>query len=243
VTIPPLDWWRTVFFYIPVLAVWTIACGTVSLISTLVDRRGHFAHGCARVWSHGILLTTGVRLARDGAPIPSGGQSCVFVANHASFFDIPIIFAALPRQLRIMAKEGLGRIPFIGWHLRLAGHVLVNRERPGAGIFKRMQRMTRQNASLIVFPEGGRSDTGEVERFKPGIFLLAIEHKLPVVPVTIDGSRRVMPPGRLAVARERVTVTVHPAISTEGLARDHARELAERVRQIIARAGSGTPAR
>jgi 1-acyl-sn-glycerol-3-phosphate acyltransferase len=236
VNIPPLDWWRTVFVSIPVLTVWTTVCGTISLASTFIDRRGHFAHRCARVWARGILLTTGVRLERAGHAIPPESESCVFVANHASFFDIPIIFAALPRQLRIMAKEGLGRIPFIGWHLRLAGHVLVNRERPGAGIFKRMQRMTRQNASLIVFPEGGRSDTGDVERFKPGIFLLAIEHRLPIVPVTIDGSRRVMPPGRLMVSPTRVRVTVHPPIATADMTRDHARELAERVRQVV---GSG----
>ena len=233
-TRPPLDWWRTVFISIPVLAVWTIACGTVSLVSTLIDRRGHFAHGCARVWARGILFVTGVRLAREGHAIPPSAESCVFVANHASFFDIPIVFAALPHQLRIMAKEGLGRIPFIGWHLRLAGHVLVNRERPGAGIFKRMQRMTRQNASLIVFPEGGRSDTGAVERFKPGIFLLAIEHKLPVVPVTVVGSRDAMPPGRLAVSSVRVRVTVHPPLPTADLARDDARALAERARQVVA---------
>jgi 1-acyl-sn-glycerol-3-phosphate acyltransferase len=234
VRVPPLDWWLTVFVYIPVLTVWTVACGTVSLVSTLVDRRGHFAHGCARVWAQGILLTTGVRLERGGHPVPPSHDSCVFVANHASFFDIPIIFAALPHQLRIMAKEKLSRVPFIGWHLRLAGHVLVNRENPGAGILKRMQRMTRQNASLIVFPEAGRSADGSVERFKPGIFLLAIQHRLPVVPVTIDGSRHVMPPGRLSVARERVRVVVHDPIATDAFVREDARDLAERARQVVA---------
>jgi 1-acyl-sn-glycerol-3-phosphate acyltransferase len=231
VRLPPLDWWLSVFIYAPVLALWTIGCGTVSLLSTLVDRRGHFAHRVAQVWARGILRVTGVTLERRGT-IPEG--SCVFVANHASFFDIPIIFAALPHQLRIMAKAALGRIPFIGWHLHLAGHLLVNRERPGAAILKRMQRMTQQEASLIVFPEGGRSDDGSVEPFKAGIFLLAIQNGLPIVPVTLDGSRRVMPPGRLAVSRERVRVTVHDVIPTADLSRDGARELAERVRQIVA---------
>jgi 1-acyl-sn-glycerol-3-phosphate acyltransferase len=180
-----------------------------------------------------ILATTGVRIDRRGR-VPDPAQSCVFVANHASIYDIPIVFTAVPHQLRIMAKEALGYIPFIGWHLRLAGHVLVNRRNPGAGIFKRMQRMTGQGASLIVFPEGHRSRDGSVGTFKPGIFLLAIDSRLPIVPVTIDGSRRVMPRGRLAVSAATVQVTVHDAIPTDGLSREDARALARKVQGVVA---------
>ena len=232
-SLPPFHWWRTVFFLIPSIAIYTIVCGVVSLFSTLIDRRGHLAHRCARLWARLIVVTSGVRLERVGE-IPAADQSCVFVANHSSIYDIPIVFTALPHQLRIMAKYALGYVPFIGWHLRLAGHVLVNRTNPGAGIFKRMKRMTRQAASLIVFPEASRSRDGRVGRFKPGIFLLAIESKLPVVPVTVEGSRRVMPKGRLAVTPANVRVTVHTPIATSTMTREDARRLAERVRDVVA---------
>jgi 1-acyl-sn-glycerol-3-phosphate acyltransferase len=236
VTLPPYHWWRTVFFLIPVLAVGTIACGTASLLSTFVDRSGVTAHRIAQAWSRLILWTSGVRLERRGAPLPDASTSAVYVANHASFFDIPILFAAVPRQLRIMAKATLGRVPFIGWHLRRAGHLLVDRERPGAAIFKRMQRTMRHGVSLIVFPEGARTLTGDLDEFKAGIFLLAIEHKLPVVPLSLAGSRDVMPRDRLMVTPGPVRVTVHDWISTVDLTRRDARELARRVRAIIAAA-------
>jgi 1-acyl-sn-glycerol-3-phosphate acyltransferase len=135
-----------------------------------------------------------------------------------------------------MAKATLGRVPFIGWHLKRAGHLLVDRERPGAAILKRMQRILRQGVSLIVFPEGARTLTGELDEFKAGVFLLAIEQKLPIVPLSVSGSRDVMPRDRLMVTPGLVRVTVHEWISTEHLTRRDARELARRVRAIIATA-------
>jgi 1-acyl-sn-glycerol-3-phosphate acyltransferase len=234
VTRPPFNWWRTVFVSIPLVTIYTIVCGAVSLASTLVDRRGFFAHRVARLWGWLILRTTGVTVERSGAPLPPPDQSCIFVANHSSHYDTPILFTALPRQLRTMAKANLGRVPFVGWHLRLAGHLLVDRASPGAAIFKRMQRMTKQGASLYVFPEGSRSSDGHVGRFKGGIFLLAIETKLPVVPVSVRGSRAVMPKGRLTVDPGRVDVIVHEPIVTAAMTRDDARGLATRVQAIVA---------
>lgn len=233
---PPFHWWRTVFFLIPVIAIYTIACGIVSLLSTLVDRRGHAAHWCARLWARLIVRTSGVRIVRTGAELPPDDRSAVFVANHSSIYDIPIVFTAVPRQLRIMAKAALGYVPFIGWHLRWSGHLLVNRARPGASIFKRMQRMARSGASLVVFPEGGRTSDGTPLPFKGGVFLLAIETGLPIVPVTIAGSRDVMPKGRLRTNPATVRVIVHPAIPTAGRSRDEARALATHVRAIVASA-------
>ncbi len=231
---PPFHWWRTVFFLIPVIGFYTIALGIVSLLSTLVDRRGRFAHRCAQWWARLILVTSGVRVERRGAALPPPDESCVFVSNHASIYDIPILFTAVPRQLRIVAKQGLGRFPFIGWHLRWSGHLLVNRQNPGAGIFKKMQRMTRQGASLIVFPEGSRTPDGGVRRFKGGTFLLAVENGWPIVPLSVSGSRTVMPKGRLMVCPADTRVVVHEAIPTAGLTREDVRALADRVQRLVA---------
>lgn len=233
-TFPPFHWWRTVFVLIPVIGLYTIGLGILSLTSSLVSHDGHFAHRCAQWWARLILITSGVRVDRRGAALPAADASCVYVANHASIYDIPILFTALPRQLRILAKAGLGRFPFIGWHLRRAGHLLVDRRNPGASVFKKMRGMTQQGASLIVFPEGSRSPDGDVMPFKGGVFLLAIESGLPIVPVSVAGSRTAMPKGRLMVCPARVRVTVHEAIPTVGLTRDDARALANRVRGLIA---------
>jgi 1-acyl-sn-glycerol-3-phosphate acyltransferase len=235
VKLPPFHWWRTVFFLIPAIGLYTIACGTVSLVSTFVDRRGHFAHACARAWSWLILRTTGVTVSVHGQ-VPAGTRSAVFASSHQSFYDIPVLFWTVPHQLRIISKASIGSFPFLGWHLRRAGHLLVDRENPGAGVLKKMQKMIAQEASLIIFPEGTRSKDGRVGRFKGGVFLLAIDSQLPVVPVSVSGSRHIMPKDRLMTCPGHVEVTIHPAIDTAGMTRENARELAARVQAIVASA-------
>lgn len=236
--IPPYHWWRTVFFLIPAIAVYTIVLGTISVLSTLVDPSGDYGHHCARAWAWLILRTTGVRLTVRGVERLETHRSYVFASNHQSIYDIPIIFVALPLQLRIVAKDSLGSFPFLGWHLRRTGHLLVDRKKPGAGIVKKMARLVGGARSLIVFPEGTRSVDGTVARFKGGMFLVAIDAGLPVVPVSIASSRHVMLKGRLMTCPGDVTVTVHQPIPTAGVGRDGARELAERVREVVCQAVS-----
>jgi len=165
-------------------------------------------------------------------------RSYVFAANHQSIYDIPIVFTALPFQLRIVAKKSLGRIPFMGWHLHLAGHLLVDRSRPGAGVVKRMARLVGEHHSLIVFPEGTRSVDGTIQRFKGGSFALAVEAGLPVVPITIGGSRHVMTKGQLTVRPGAVSLTIHDPIETADVPRDGVREMADRVRAVVVAAAS-----
>lgn len=227
--------WRTVLYLIPAIALYTIVLGTISLISTLFDRTGDVGHRCARAWSRAILATTGVRVRMSGLDRLDPSRSYVFAANHQSIYDIPILFALLPFQLRIVAKESLGRIPFLGWHLRRTGHLLVDRSNPGPGVLKKMARLVDAHHSLIVFPEGTRSMDGAVGRFKGGSFVLAREAGLPVVPVSISGSRHVMKKGRLMVRPGTVTVTVHAPVETSTIARDAVRELAANVRENVRR--------
>jgi 1-acyl-sn-glycerol-3-phosphate acyltransferase len=232
VTLPPYHWWRTVFFLIPAIGVYTIVLGVVSIVSTLADRRGHFAHRCARAWSYLILKTTGVSVDVRGT-LPPDGRSYVFASNHQSIYDIPVIFWSIPHQLRIIAKASLGSFPFLGWHLKRSGHLLVDRDNPGASVLKKMQRMIADAASLIIFPEGTRSTDGTVGRFKGGVFLVAIESQLPIVPVSVSGSRHVMLKGRLMTCPGHVVLTIHAPIETKGMGREHARELASRTREIV----------
>jgi 1-acyl-sn-glycerol-3-phosphate acyltransferase len=233
--IPPYHWWRTVFFLIPSIAAYTIALGTLSLASSVFDRHGYFAHWCARTWSRLILVTTGVRVEVTGLDRLEPGRTYVFVSNHQSIYDIPILFWSLPYQLRIIAKESLGNIPFLGWHLRRTGHMLVDRRRPDRSrIFGWASRLTSSGLSLIVFPEGTRSRDGRVGRFKGGGFLLGLQAGLPIVPLSIIGSRHVMLKGRLATYPGAVRLVVHDPIDTRELSGLHPKEFGERVRRVIA---------
>jgi 1-acyl-sn-glycerol-3-phosphate acyltransferase len=233
--LPPFHWWRTVFYLIPAIAIYTIVLGTLSLGSSLFEKRGYFAHWCARTWARLILATTGVRVTLEGLERLTPGKTYVFVANHQSIYDIPVLFWSLPYQLRIIAKESLGNFPFLGWHLRRTGHMLVDRSRPDrTKIFGWASRLTSQGLSLIVFPEGTRSRDGRVNRFKGGSFFLALEAGLPIVPLSIVGSRHVMLKGRLATYPGKVRLVVHDPIDTSALADTDRKEFGERVRQVIA---------
>jgi 1-acyl-sn-glycerol-3-phosphate acyltransferase len=234
----PFHWWRTVFWLIPTIAFYTIVLGALSIGSSLVDRRGHFAHGCARVWSWLILATTGVRVKIAGLDRLAPGRTYVFAANHQSIYDIPVIFASLPYQLRIIAKDSLGRFPILGWHLNRTGHLLVDRRKADPrGVFEWASALPSKGASLIVFPEGTRSPDGLVGRFKGGSLYPAVQAGLPIVPISVVGSRHVMKKGRLMTCPGDVMLVVHEPIDTSAVREPQpaeVRALATRVRDIIA---------
>jgi 1-acyl-sn-glycerol-3-phosphate acyltransferase len=233
VSVPPFHWWRTVFFLIPAIGIYTIVLGIVSLVSTIFDRHGYTAHRCAQLWAWLILKTTGVRVTVKGSPTPDTA-SYVFASNHQSIYDIPVIFASLPHSLRIIAKASLGRFPFIGWHLKWAGHLLLDRDDRSAQVLNKMQGMISDRASLIIFPEGTRSVDGSVGPFKGGVFLMAIDSGLPVLPLSLSGTRHDMRRGRVMTRPGDVTLTIHPPIPTAGMTRTVARALSEKVRAIVA---------
>ena len=234
----PWHWWRTVFYLIPAVSIYTIVLGTASLLSSFFDRRGDVGHKCARAWSWLILKTTGVTVQVRGLEHLDSSRSYIVAANHQSIYDIPILFASLPIQLRIISKASLGRIPFLGWHLQRTGHLLIDRSKSGAGIMKKMARLVRQKHSLIIFPEGTRSVDGRVARFKGGSFLIAVDAGLPVVPISIQGSRHVMFRGRLMVCPGTVIVTVHEPIETAGIPRNEVRDFSTRVQAVVASAAA-----
>lgn len=231
-------WWRTVFWLIPTIAIYTVVLGTLSLGSSLLTRRGYFAHRCARVWSWLILATTGVRVQVRGLERLQPGTTYVFVANHQSIYDIPVIFASLPYQLRIIAKDSLGSFPFLGWHLSRTGHLLVNRRNPDPrAVFNWANGLTAKGLSLIVFPEGTRSADGRVGPFKGGSLYPAVQAGLLIAPISVAGSRHVMKKGRLMTCPGEVELTIHDPIPTVAAAEPNIREvraLAARVREIVA---------
>jgi 1-acyl-sn-glycerol-3-phosphate acyltransferase len=235
--IPPYHWWRTVFYLIPAITVYTIVLGAASIVSSLFDRRGYFAHRCARAWSWLILKTTGVRVTVEGIEKLAPGTTYIFVSNHQSIYDTPVVFSSLPYQLRIIAKESLAKFPVLGWHLKRGGHLFVDRRDPDrTGILRRWRALVSEGLSLIIYAEGTRSRDGHVGRFKAGSFLLAIQAGLPIVPLAVIGTRAVMPKGRLRTEPANVTLVIHAPIQPPAL--DHptvhdAKTLADRVHAVV----------
>jgi 1-acyl-sn-glycerol-3-phosphate acyltransferase len=244
VNFPPYHWWRTVFFLIPAITLYTIVLGAISIASSLFDRRGYTAHRCARAWSWLILKTTGVRVTVEGLERVVPGTTYIFVSNHQSIYDTPVVFSSLPFQLRIIAKESLAMFPVLGWHLRRGRHLFVDRKHPDrAGILRRWRALVSEGLSLIIYAEGTRSPDGRVARFKAGSFMLAIEAGLPVVPVAVIGTRAVMPKGRLRTEPADVRLVIHDPIQPPAMASPtvhDAKALADRVHDIVTRTVEGS---
>jgi 1-acyl-sn-glycerol-3-phosphate acyltransferase len=237
VRFPPYHWWRTVFFLIPAISLYTLVLGAASIVSSLFDRRGHVAHQCARAWSWLILKTTGITVTVEGLERIVPGTTYVFVSNHQSIYDTPVLFWSLPYQLRIIAKASLAKFPILGWHLTRGRHLFVDRRNPDrAGILNRWRSLVSEGLSLIIFAEGTRSSDGHVARFKGGSFLLAMEAALPVVPVAVINTRAVMPKGRLQTEPAHVTLVVHDPIAPPTIAQPtvhDAKAFADRVHAIV----------
>ncbi|MEQ1907546.1 MAG: lysophospholipid acyltransferase family protein [Vicinamibacterales bacterium] len=235
--IPPFHWWKTVFFLIPAISVYTLVLGTISIASSVFDHRGYFAHRCARAWSWLILKTTRVSVVVRGLERITPGTTYVFVSNHQSIYDIPVLFSNLPYQLRIISKASLAKFPVLGWHLRRGGHLFVDRKHPNhTSILDRWRALVKDGLSLIIFAEGTRSMDGTVARFKAGSFLLALEAGLPIVPLSVVGTRKVMQKGRLRTEPGHVDLIVHDPIVPPSIAKPSVRDakaLADRVHAIV----------
>lgn len=220
---------------VPLVYVSTIFMGTLSLLFSLLDSGGGWQHGCARTWARMLLFFGRVRVTVRGREhIPEG--PAIFAANHLSYMDIPVAFGYIPRQFRIMAKASLFHIPFLGWHLRRSGHMPIARANPRRAARSVLEAAghVKEGMSVFVFPEGGRSPDGALRKFKPGTFLLAIKAGAPVVPVTLNGTRQVLPYNSWRLHPGHVEMVFHPPLATTGMDSHSAGALAERVREQIA---------
>ncbi len=236
-----LDWLsylRSLVITDNIIYLYTAIFGTASLLGSLFDAQGRWQHACARRWSWLILKTSGIRVEVEGLEYADDKRTMIYCSNHPSAMDIPILLASLPVQFRFLAKRALFHIPFLGWHLRRSGHIPVDRERPREALhsLEEAAKKIQKGRSVVLFPEGSRSRTVEPLPFKAGSFYLAVRAGVPVVPITLNGSRAVLKPDSLHVRSGRTQMIIHPPISTEGLSRDDVDKLSERVRnQILSR--------
>jgi 1-acyl-sn-glycerol-3-phosphate acyltransferase len=230
---------RSLFFTLPLLYLVTLVLGVVMEAVAWFDSTGERQYRLVRFWSRLLLAVSGLRLRIQGRENLEPGQHYVFVANHQSYYDIPVLFVGLPARVRFMAKASLFPIPFVGWYMRRAGHIPIDlRARSVQGNARQLLqavRLIRQGHALVVFPEGGRSAPGEVDEFKSGIFLAASKAGVPVVPVTIAGTDRVLPRNSWSIRPGRVLISFGRPVRTEGMTRDQVDNLAIEMRQTIER--------
>ncbi|MBI5483300.1 MAG: 1-acyl-sn-glycerol-3-phosphate acyltransferase [Deltaproteobacteria bacterium] len=205
------------YLYLAVFIPLTFLFSVSSFISTLFDGSGRAYAWHARLWGRLALGLAGVKVSLGGAEhIPDG--PVIFMSNHQSSFDIPALLAAMPRRIHWIAKKELFDIPVFGQSMRRGGYIPLDR---GDGR-KALQSMDaaaatiRQGKSVVMFPEGTRTVDGKLLPFKRGGFILARKAAVPVIPVTINGSGKVNPAGRIRLYSGDIRIVLHPPVSVPG---------------------------
>jgi len=229
---------RAYFITAPLIVLATIVFGLVSLIISLFETSGRRQIAVARVWAQCLLLVSGVRVKVEGLEKIARDGSYVFVSNHLSYMDTPVVLANIPVQFRFLAKRGLFQIPLLGTHLARAGHIPVPREDARAAV-KTMstaaQVIRERGISLLIFPEGGRAPDGRLAEFKEGAAYIAIRAGVPVVPIALKGTREILPYGSGHVRSGSVTMRVGEPIATDQVQlRDRVQITAELRERIVA---------
>jgi 1-acyl-sn-glycerol-3-phosphate acyltransferase len=207
------------------------------MIFSIVDRSFHLYYKLSKIWSKGILLISGIKLSISGLENFDHKSIYVFVSNHSSQYDIPSLQYAIPVPISIVFKKELSRIPLFGWQLKMGPYIMIDRanvEDALKSIEEAKKRMIEKKLSPLVFAEGTRSRTGEVQPFKRGAFYLASKVGFPIIPVSVSGASKILPKGKFKIKSGTIFVHFDKPISLENIInRKDEIELMEKVRSII----------
>ena len=228
---------RTLLFSAPLIVLSTVVMGALSMLASLFDGSGNSQHYVARWWAKSLLAFSFIRVRVEGLENLDPAAGYVFVSNHQSLMDIPAILSRLPYQFRFFAKKGLFGIPFLGTHLKRAGHLPVDRSNARNSL-KSMSEggriIAQRGVSLLIFPEGGRAPKG-LREFKEGAAYIAIKAGAPVVPMAINGMRELLPMHSVHIRSGRVRLRIGEPIPTTGMKLSDREELTRRLYDEVAK--------
>jgi 1-acyl-sn-glycerol-3-phosphate acyltransferase len=226
----------TLFLLIPLMSVATAFFGCISLICGLWDTSGRQQHAVARAWARTMLLLAlspvkiiGDEKLRPTAPI------AVYASNHLSYMDTPVLFAKLPFQFRIFAKQGLWKVPFVGWYLNRSGQVPIDSSSPRsavAGLLRGVKTL-KSGVPLVVFPEGKRTPTGQLQEIASGSAFMAIRAGVPLIPVALIGTYELLPIHVYSLRPRPLKIVIGEPIPTANLTTKDAEALTTRLYQEI----------
>ena len=227
---------RAILILDPLILLATALMGTVSAVVSFFDSSGRTQHRVARAWARMLLRIAGARVRVEGLERLVPDSSYVIVSNHLSFMDIPVILAHMPVEIRFLAKRSLFKVPFIGYHLRRAGHLPVEREDVRASLrtmAEAAQMIRSRGISVLIFPEGGRSPHA-MREFREGAAYIAIKAGAPVVAVGLDGTRQILPMGSVHVKPGEVVLRIGEPIQADGLKIRDRHALTEELQRRVA---------
>jgi 1-acyl-sn-glycerol-3-phosphate acyltransferase len=214
------------FFRLPAFVLATAFFGSLALLASLFEKHGRWQHRIAQAWARAVVLISGTRVTVLGRE-RLRGEPAVYVSNHLSYMDTPVIFSSLPFQFRIVARHDLWKLPFIGWWLDRSGQVGVDVSNPRKSIASLIGavRTLKTGMPLFIFPEGGRSLMGDPAKFMNGPAFMAIHSQLPLVPMALIGTHELLPMHARTIHPVPVTLVVGDEIETGGMTMKQVNEL------------------
>jgi len=226
---------RSYFILDPLIWAYTLILGPISLLSSFIDRNGRLQHHFARLWSLLIMKTILSPVQVSGLDQIDTTKAHVYAVTHASALDIPVLYAKLPFQFRIVFKSELLSYPFVGWHLTRSGQVCINQQNPtsSVGSIKSAVKSLRAGMPLVIFPEGGRTPDGEIKPFMPGAFFLAIRAQVDIVPIALVGTFALLPMNTYHIKCQPLEMRVGKPIPTAGLTLRDMEQVSARVHDAI----------
>jgi 1-acyl-sn-glycerol-3-phosphate acyltransferase len=226
---------RSYFVYDPLIWLYTVVFGITSIPFGFFDNRGTILHAFARNWSKLIMKTIFSPVRITGLEKIDTSRTYVYAVNHASALDIPVLYASLPFQFRIVHKKELLAYPVIGWHLKRSGQVCVDQQNPShsVGQIKSAVRTLKNGMPLVIFPEGGRTADGHIQPFLAGAFFMAIKANVDIVPIALIGTYELLPMDTFHIKSRPLEMRVGNPIPTSGLTLRNLESLSARVRQEV----------
>lgn len=225
---------RSALLWISVV-ISTTGLSMLAFITFPFDPNGNIIHHYARWWAKIALLVSGVRVKVTGLEFLNKGVPFIYMANHQGSYDIFALLSCLPVQFRWIAKKELFAIPILGWAMRTANYISIDRSgrKKALASIEEAARKIKGGVSVVIFPEGTRSPDGTIQPFKRGGFTLALKSGVPIIPITINGSRDIMPKESLKVQPGEIRVTIDRAIETALYALSNRNALMEKVRETL----------
>jgi 1-acyl-sn-glycerol-3-phosphate acyltransferase len=227
--------WLSYLLLVPLVGLATAWFGCISLLCGLWDKTGRQQHAIAHIWACTLLHISLSRVSIIGVEKLHQHETAVYASNHLSYMDTPVLFARLPFQFRILAKQALWKTPFIGWYLNRSGQVPVDTKSPRSLIasLNRGVATLKSGLPLVLFPEGGRAATGQLQTMMSGCAYMAIKAQVPLIPLTLIGTYELLPIHVYALHPRPLLIVIGDPIPTTGLHTRDADALTQRLYQAI----------
>ena len=226
---------RSYFIYDPLIWLYTIVLGLLSIPVSLFGDTERILHNFARAWSWLIMKTILSPVRVTGLEKIDTTKPHVYAVNHASALDIPVLYVNLPFQFRIAFKKELLSYPIVGWHLKRSGQICVDQQNPAGSIgsIRSALKSLKAGTPLVIYPEGGRTPDGQIKPFLPGAFFLAIKAKVDIVPIALVGTFELLPMNTYHIKSQPLEMIVGDPISTTGLTGHDMQQLSDQVEKAV----------